>query len=465
MARAAVKSPAQSTLIIVTDDPQFVEPALAPGDRIRRWSAQHIHGADEFAGDPTLTDTFAWAQTLTDVSVIIALQDPERAAAVTAAIQEANPLAAAVVVGDGEAPAPPGLLASKLDLDGALRRTLQQELSRLETLKRVRALRVFAGEVPVVPILLHHDPDPDALASGLAIRALLQRRPRQTPILTLDEMTRPENRRMSELLDIQVTQVTTAELFGFHRVICADMQPRQLRFPARTHLAIIDHHPHETSYEAEFADIRPNYGATATILTEYLRATDERSIGERLATALLYGIRTDTDNLCRGVSAPDVSAYTFLLERADVPLLRRIERPALSDDAARAFGRAVAGLLLQNGVAVAYVDRIPLEEAHILADIADFCLTIEQATWAAAAALVDGKLVITLRHLGGVPGAGDVARELCRSAGSGGGHVTMARATVPLTGVWSTVAGTTPDNVGKILLQQLSDALERLQAK
>src|SRR5262245_31516452 len=102
MPDAAANSPAQSTLIIVTDDPQFVEPTIAPGKRVRRWSAHHVRNADEFVGDPTLADTFTWARTLTDVSVIIALHDPERAAAVTAAIQQANPLAVALVVDHGQ---------------------------------------------------------------------------------------------------------------------------------------------------------------------------------------------------------------------------------------------------------------------------------------------------------------------------------------------------------------------------
>jgi nanoRNase/pAp phosphatase (c-di-AMP/oligoRNAs hydrolase) len=463
MPEAATNTPARSTLIIVTDDPQFSEPATAPGTQVRRWSPRRAPSADRFAGDPTHADTFAWTRDQNDVSAIIALRDPERAAAVIAALQQANSLTAALVVGNGDLPALTGILTTTVDVHAVLRRALEHELQRLETLKRVRALRTFAEAVPIVPILLHNDPDPDALASALAIRALLQGRPRQTPIITLDEMTRPENRRMGELLDIQVTQVTTGELFGFDRVICADMQPRVLQFPERTHLAIIDHHPREPSYQAEIADIRTHYGATASILTEYLRADDERCIGERLATALIYGIRTDTDNLSRGVSAADVAAFTFLLERADVPLLRRIERPALSDDAARAFGRAVAGLLLHNDLAVAFLGRMPMEESHLLPHIADFCLNIEQATWAAAAALLDGRLVITLRHLGGPPGAGDLARELCRTGGTGGGHVTMARAALPLVGVWSSVANTTDDAIQKMVLQRLTEALERIR--
>src|SRR5690606_32538584 len=153
-------------------------------------------------------------------------------------------------------------------LRDVLRVDVEEELQRLEDERRAYCLRRFAAERGVVPILIHEDPDPDAVSSALAVSDLLGAGPERHPIVTLDDMTRPENRRMAELLHIRVTRVTIEELRRFERVITVDTQPRGLQRNGRPRVAVIDHHPPERDYVADFADIRPRYGATATMLTE-----------------------------------------------------------------------------------------------------------------------------------------------------------------------------------------------------
>jgi nanoRNase/pAp phosphatase (c-di-AMP/oligoRNAs hydrolase) len=233
---------------------------------------------------------------------------------------------------------------------------------------------------------------------------------------------------MMELLKIRVTELTREELQQFSRIITVDTQPRGLQQEGRPRFAVIDHHPPETeSYHAEVLDIRPHYGATATMLTEYLRALDEKRIGGKLATALLFGIRTDTDSLTRAVSPPDVEAYAFLQARADLNLVRRFERPSYPPVLARCFGRALASAHHEDGLWAAWLGELEEDQTHILPDFADFCLDIEGVTWVAAAARVGDTVVVTLRHAGMEPGAGDVARALATRGGSGGGHASMAR--------------------------------------
>jgi nanoRNase/pAp phosphatase (c-di-AMP/oligoRNAs hydrolase) len=457
------------TVLIVTDDPAFLEPLMADETDVWRWRVKgKARRADEvrreFAGDPCDPATFEWIGMLHDVTVIIALGDAYDNAAAAAAVQAMNADAAVVVVGDHDLPGRAGPLARLVDWRRALCTRLEEELRRVETMKRVHALRTFIEDAEIVPILLHNDPDPDALASALALRALLRRQPQVMPVLTLDVMTRPENRRMADLLDLQVTQVTLEELCVFDRIICTDMQPRVFKDKPMPRLAVVDHHPPEKGYEAEYLDIRPKYGATATIVTEYLRADDERRIGERLAAGMVYGIKTDTDALTRGVSSADVAAYSFLLDRADNELLRLMERPSYAEDIARAYGDALAGLLIKDDLAVAYLGEISVEEAHILADVADFCLGIKEPVWAAAAAIVEGRLVITLRHLGGEPGAGHLARLLAENGrGAGGGHVTMARAVLHLDDEWGALKDAPIDAAREIFLNQISAYLDRIR--
>ncbi|MEX2285424.1 MAG: DHH family phosphoesterase [Gemmatimonadota bacterium] len=453
----------QTVLVIVTDDPAFIEPQLDDGREVFRWNAAKTGSEGGFSGDPSDSDTYTIIRNRPHVSAVVALRDGQQNEAAARAIHQMNQDVAILLVGDTPSSSETRQLAQHVDSRAALSLTLEEELRRLETLMRVRALREFAEEEDVVPILVHKDPDPDALASALAIRTLLRRPPDETPVLTLDEMTRPENRRMADLLELQVTQVTREELLGFNRIICTDVQPREQFESAGVELAVIDHHPVESGYDAEYVDIRPRYGATATILTEYLRADDERHIGDALATGLVYAIKTDTDGLSRGVHPADVAAYTFLLERADPTLLRRIERPSLSEETARAYGCALSNLVLVGELAVAYMGELPVDQSHILADLADTGLAIEHATWAAAGALVEGNLVITLRRLGGSPGAGDLARRLASRGGSGGGHETMARAVLPLDAEWG-VLKDAPLEVGRdLLVKRVTEEVEQLR--
>jgi nanoRNase/pAp phosphatase (c-di-AMP/oligoRNAs hydrolase) len=305
-------------------------------------------------------------------------------------------------------------------------------MERLEAERRAFCLKQFAEGDDVVPILIHDDPDPDAVSSALAVVALLGGNPDRNPIVTLDAMTRPENRRMAELLRIRVTEITRAELMQFERVITVDSQPAGLQEHGRPRYAVVDHHPRERSYTAEFSDIRPHYGATATMLTEYLRAMDEKLINPDLATALLFGIRTDTDSLMRGVTPADVSAYAHLQTLADVQLVRRFDRPSYGRETAHAFGDGLAGAVYDNELMVVHVGQLADDEAFVLADLADFCITVENITWVVAAAEHEDELVLTIRHTGTGEGAGALARTIAALGGSGGGHDTMGRVSLPM---------------------------------
>jgi nanoRNase/pAp phosphatase (c-di-AMP/oligoRNAs hydrolase) len=407
----------------------------SPAHDVRRWVEPAHPADDEFAGDPTDPQTYAWTRAAQGVTAVIHLTPVERARGALLALRRVRPDAAVLLLSNEVADLDrdrDGTLARAGELRDVLRLDLDEELQRLEAERRGYILREFAAGDDVVPILIHDDPDPDAVSSALGVATLLESTPERTPIVTLDEIRRPENRRMVELLRIRVTRVTEEELRRFHRVITVDLQPAELQRAGRPRLAVIDHHPPVAGYDAEFRDVRPEYGATATMLTEYLRAAQPHGMTSTLATALLFGIKTDTDSLTRGVSPADVAAYAFLQERADLAKVRRFERPSYPADTARAYGRALAEMVCSQELCAAFLGELADDQTHVLADLADFCLGIEEITWVVVGALVDGELILTLRHAGGPgPGAGDIARALAASNGSGGGHATMARATLP----------------------------------
>ncbi|HET9983201.1 MAG TPA: DHH family phosphoesterase [Longimicrobiales bacterium] len=329
--------------------------------------------------------------------------------------------------------------------------------------RRANRLRAFADGVETVPILVHDDPDPDAVAAAFGVRVLLGRSPEAAPIVTLGAPTRPENRRLIELLHLRVTVVHASELYSFERLVSVDTAPRGLE-PARLPcLAIIDHHPPEGGYPAEFVDVRPDYAAASTIVAEYLLALDPERIGRALATALLYGIKTDSDNLTRSVTPADVRAYAFLVARADLALLRRVERPMYPVHLIREFGRALTGIAVENGVAAVHVGPVDETSAHIMAELADFCLSVEGVSWVVVAAELGDDVVLTIRHLGGGPGAGELAERLTREAGHGGGHAAMARASWPREAAARMLHGPA-EQATKALLQRVREGIESLRS-
>jgi nanoRNase/pAp phosphatase (c-di-AMP/oligoRNAs hydrolase) len=170
------------------------------------------------------------------------------------------------------------------------------------TRARVQQYQRYFADADRVLILLHNDPDPDALASGLALRNLLRRTKTTAIIGAMQGVTRPENLRMANMLDIHVEQITPLVVRRFDRVATVDVQPHYFGGLLDRADLVIDHHPEHPGYSAVFKDIRADYGSTSTILTEHLRAVDV-NISERTATAMLYAIKSDTLFFARHTNA------------------------------------------------------------------------------------------------------------------------------------------------------------------
>ena len=302
----------------------------------------------------------------------------------------------------------------------------------LDTLniKKVERIRSLFSEGQKIHILLQHDPDPDAIGSALALRELLGRNRATTPIVTFGSITRPENIAMIRLLDIQVEQITYEELHrDGARLAMVDVQPPYFEQPLGRVDLVVDHHPKRISFKARFADLRSGYGATSTIFTEYLRAAGMVP-SQRLATALVYGIKTDTLFLERGSNLADLSAFNFLYPIANKAMITRIERPALPREDVEAMGRALSRLQIDNGVAVIHLGEVNRED--VIPQMAEFCLQIEGVDWSVVSGLVKDRVVICVRNVGYVKSAGDIMKRLYDDIGSAGGHRAMAKAVVPL---------------------------------
>jgi nanoRNase/pAp phosphatase (c-di-AMP/oligoRNAs hydrolase) len=395
----------------------------------------HESGVAATVGDPRRTDTYLKADFGPGTCVIVEDHGRRGLRKILEAVREAGGTLIYVLGIGAEATArradelraefPDVAYLSLSELAGA---PLLTELSRALTRARVQQYQRYFSDADRVLILLHNDPDPDALASGLALRTVLHRTKATAIIGAMEGVTRPENLRMINLLDLHVETIAPEALATFDRIALVDVQPHY--FAERLNRAdlVIDHHPEQPGYTAVYKDIRPNYGSTSTILTEHLRAVDA-NISERTATAMLYAIKSDTLFFNRQANRVDIEAFSYLYPLADAALIRKMEGAEITLERLDHVLKAHQHGALHDQVFCAYLG--PASREDFIPYVADFFLQLEDVQWTVVAGTVGDSLVISVRNLGYSRNAGEFVRRFFSDLGSAGGHRAMAKAVVP----------------------------------
>ena len=307
-----------------------------------------------------------------------------------------------------------------------LKRPIQAALRSLLTVHKIQELRELCMEKDKIALFLQPDPDPDGLASALAVRSVLGRNKLSSPIVSFGNVTRPENLAMLKLLDIEVFTISPIELKDFDKVILIDTQPSHFKVKLEKVDAVIDHHPMGDDYhEVPFVDIRPSYGATSSLLTEYLNAASV-SIGQRLATALLYGIKTDTLHLNREVIDADLDAFVFLYPKINLSLLRKIEKPEIPKNFAPMLAKALKNMSYKENLLVTCLGKVQRED--LIPQIADFLMQFEDVDWVVCFGFFENDIVASIRCYPNQKKAGEVVKKIVMGWAQGGGHKTMAKA-------------------------------------
>ncbi len=404
---------------------------LVPDDKIAR--AIKRQGGKVWHGDLLKEETYKKIKLHYVDQAIVFIRDPDLQDRVCRFLRSLDKMVSIVSLtsannGNHREPADP--LLRHLQLSDIFEEFCASQLLDTLNIKKVERIRSLFADSKKVHILLQHDPDPDAIGSALALRELLGRNRATTPIVTFGSITRPENLAMVRLLEIQVEQISYDDLHkDGARLALVDVQPPYFEQPLGRVDLVVDHHPKRIAFKARFSDLRSAYGATSTIFTEYLRAAGMEP-SQRLATALVYGIKTDTLFLERGNNLADLSAFNFLYPLANKAMISRIERPALPREDLEAMGRALSRLQVENGVAVIHLGETNRED--VIPQLAEFCLQIEGVDWSVVSGLVKDRVVISVRNVGYVKSAGEILKKLYDDIGSAGGHRAMAKAVVPI---------------------------------
>lgn len=306
-------------------------------------------------------------------------------------------------------------------------KTIEKEWQYIRNREQTEEVRRLTQRAESVLILTQHDPDPDALASGLALRTLLGRNRATAPLASFSRVTRSENISMSRLLDIRCNTIEEGSLANYAMIAMVDVQPPYFGNGIPGADIIFDHHPQVADYACSFKDIRVEYGATSTILSEYLIASGG-TFNQRLATALLYGIKADTLMLGREVHAADVEVFTHLYPLANHNIIRRIENPSLNPEEVNSFIRALKKYRLVNRVVFAHLGKVGRED--IIPRLADFCLQIDGAEWSVVSGLFGGRVIISVRNGGYGRSAGEVVKKIFPDPETAGGHRSMAKVNI-----------------------------------
>ena len=312
--------------------------------------------------------------------------------------------------------------------------------------RRLHELLTGGDELTIV---CHNNPDPDCLASALALgRIAADAGIDERHILYSGDVSHQQNRAFVNLLDIDLQPFDTASVrnrldesllaFVDHSVPGANN-----RVPPETPVdVVIDHHPAE-SIEARFVDHREGIGATATILAEYVRDLDIDA-DTALATALLFAIRRETLEFLRGATAAEYEVAGYLHGNADADLLRRLSTPSVSGATIDAIATAIRNRTTAASVLITHVGRT--SERDALPQAADYLATLEGVETAVVFGIVDESIHLSARSTDPRIALGDVLSAAFDDVGSAGGHHDMAGGEIPL-GIF---ADHTTDDAGLI---------------
>ena len=332
--------------------------------------------------------------------------------------------------------------------------------------RRIQQLRSLLADRRNILVLMHNDPDPDAIAAGYALERLIRHLLPAAPI-TLGHggmIGRAENRTMAQLIIPHALRIPTFEaaavLPAYDAILLVDTQPSagnhllyEVDYPPEEMILAVDHHPPKRSQtRAVIHDVRPEVGAAATLMAEYV-ATAEMEIDETLATALFYGIKSDTRGLSRHTTDLDIWAYSALRNFVNTDLLNQIEHVQLP----RSYFRGISDALLNTMLyrcsdtdlakaqgnedaeqSEADGDEQPctgyisisllfqMKRPDMASEVADLMLRMEDVSWAICLGIFEDRLVISVRADKLNAQAGRMVRAIVGKNGTAGGHDIMA---------------------------------------
>ncbi|MFB6154516.1 MAG: DHH family phosphoesterase [Haloferacaceae archaeon] len=305
-------------------------------------------------------------------------------------------------------------------------------------------------------ILTHDNPDPDSIASAVALRAIAEVYDVEADIIYSGDIGHQENRAFVNLLGIELTSRDDADdLATYDGVALVDhMKSGDVDLGVSIDV-FIDHYEPEGEFTASFMDVRPNVSSTSTILTKYIQEFD-LSPSEEVATALLYGIRAETLDFKRDTTPADLTAAAYLYPFANHDTLEQVESPSMSPETLDVLAEAIQNREVQGSHLISNAGFIRDREA--LSEAAQHLLNLEGITTTAVFGIADDKIYLAARSKDIRMNIGNILQDAFSDIGEAAGHSTQGSVEIPL-GIFTGIE-TSDENRGT-LLQLTEEAVRR----
>jgi nanoRNase/pAp phosphatase (c-di-AMP/oligoRNAs hydrolase) len=306
-------------------------------------------------------------------------------------------------------------------------------------------------------LLMQGSPDPDVIASAMALREIIQQTKglAKSAFVSTEPLIRQQNIEFVSSMRLHIQLLDQVDLSSYRLIALLDAQPSFLddRLNFIKPQIVFDHHPREGEWQAPLEDVRSDYGALSSILTEYLLCARVK-IPRNLHTALLYGIKSDTDNFDRATIIEDIRAYAYHTKHANMRFIRRIELNQTPARFLKYYDHAYHHINNVHGRRVCYLGGV--ESADVCVQIADFYLHLIGTYYVVVAGIAGDKFIIIFRGDGYRQDCGAIAQRAFGSVGKGGGHRSAARMEVSLELLKEKLGGDlSQQNIDRFLFQSL----------
>ncbi|MBN1636118.1 MAG: bifunctional oligoribonuclease/PAP phosphatase NrnA [Deltaproteobacteria bacterium] len=285
-----------------------------------------------------------------------------------------------------------------------------------------------------VLIITHENPDPDSIAAAFGLKYLFRKTMGISSIIAYSGIIgRAENKSMVKLLDIDMVPLQSITPRNYSVIALVDCQPHtgNVNLPKGVNPTIvIDHHPlRKSSSKADYVDVRRDIGSTSTIITQYIRQMGI-PVDKQVATALFYGIKSDTRDLGRQSTDADIRASVFLFPYTLQKKLSRIEHPKMPREYFIELFSVLKNARIYGDAVVARIEMIKWPE--MIGEFADALIQLQGVRWCMCYGHHNGFLLFSIRTTRASFMAGVLAHKICLGIGKGGGHETFAAGKIDL---------------------------------
>lgn len=272
-------------------------------------------------------------------------------------------------------------------------------------------------------VIIHTNPDPDAIASAAALKYIVGNLyDLEASIAFSGNIDRAENRAMIKELNISMKQIAKINWDKYDRIALVDTQPgsgNNVLPEDKKCDIVIDHHPERKNIKTDLKVIHPELGAVATILIEWLEEMD-MDVPADLATALVYAISSESQNLNREVHKRDIDAYLSVYVNCNLRKLARIILPPLPRQYFISVAKTLQKAVTYRNLICAHLGELPTVE--IVAEMADFLVRHERISWSLCTGRFRDRLILSLRTRNSKAEAGKLLQKLVDNSKTVGGH-------------------------------------------